>query len=177
MKLKVFKQSWLWFLLLIFFQLAIIFFFRFLIVKEVNLLIRETQKLKSLEKRTSSLINVIKDWQTINAKKLLIEQALPDKEGLIHLLENLEKEASSSGLSLAIDVNSSSIKSEAGAKTIEFSLKFQSSYYQMLKLLSQIEDLPQVVKVNSIICQSPAGLEKENNYIFNLKLYLDSKFQ
>ena len=158
-------------------QLVSLFILAELIVEKTNLLIGETHKLKAFEQRDISIDNLQKDYQVIKGDLEIIDLALPDKKGMISFINQLEKEASSSGISSKISFSSQSVKTEPkGLKNISFTLNLKGTYFKIVEFIKAIEKMPRMVQVEKIAIQSPNGIETENNVILTMKCYIDPEF-
>ena len=158
-------------------QLLSLFILAKLIVEKTNLLISETHRLKAFEQRDVSIDNLQKDYQIIEGDLEIIDLALPDKKEMINVINQLEKEASSSGVSAKISFSSQSLKTEPeGLKSISFTLNLKGTYFEIVELIKRIEKMPRMTQVEEITIQSPNGIETENNVILTMKCYIDPDF-
>jgi len=179
-KKKIKKNNWhilIVFGVFILIQLIGIFVLAEIIVEKTNLLIGERHKLKSFEQRDMSIANLQKNYQIIEKDLEIIDLALPDKKGMINFINQLEKEASSSGVLAKIVFSNESIKTEPeGLKSISFTLNLKGTYYKTMEFVKKIEKMPRMIQVEKITIQSPDGIDVENNVILIMKCYIDSEF-
>jgi Tfp pilus assembly protein PilO len=163
--------------LIILFQLGAIFSLAKLIDEKTNSLLDQKHELLALEDKDKSLLKLHRDYTLIQDDLSLIEKILPNKKGVIDLINILEKEASQSGLQAKVNFSDKAIDTESEQiKSLNFSLNLKGSYSQILNFAKKIEDLPQVVVMQKLNILSPAGISGENNAILILRCYIDPKF-
>lgn len=170
------KNDWLIFVIIIFIQLGGLFLLSRLIGKKTNDLVTAKHQLLAFEQKSSSLVQLQETYQTIGNEINLIDQALPNKEKMVDFISSLEREASSSGIQTKISFANEQVVSEDNLKSVSFTLSLKGSFYKLVDYLERIEGLPQVILVDKVSIQSPAGIEGENNANLVLKIYLDPKF-
>jgi len=164
------------FLSLIFVQLIVLLILSHLIKAETVEVVEEKNKLTAYEQKNQNLVQLSQDYEYLTNDLGFLEEVLPDKEGIIDFLDELDKEASSAGILAKLSFSPQSVKVESGVKSVNFNLNFKSSYHKMVELIKKIEKMPQVVVVEIITIQSPNGLEGESNVNLNLKCFLDPDF-
>jgi len=175
---KIFKEFDLIFYgLLIFLMLIGLFLLAKTIEKKTDRLVENKHQLLAIEKKDQNSIRLQQDYYFIEKDLDVLNTALPNKEKLIDLIEQVEKEASESGIKAEISFSEQSVKKEAkGIKSIQFDLEFKATYFKMVRLIKALEEMPQIIKVEKIIIHSPQGIEGENNIILKLKCYIDPNF-
>ncbi|PIS09016.1 hypothetical protein COT75_04105 [Candidatus Beckwithbacteria bacterium CG10_big_fil_rev_8_21_14_0_10_34_10] len=176
MKKNLKKFDWLILILIILVQIGLIVFLAKRIIM-TNSLLRETnQRLISFEKRDESLLRLEEDYDLIKEDVGIISQILPGKEGVVGFINEIENEASQSGLVADISFGTKSVTSEDSYKVIRFSLIFEATYYQMIDFVKKLEEMSQVIVIEKVTIQSPEGIEGKNMITLNLKAYIDPNF-
>jgi Tfp pilus assembly protein PilO len=175
---KIIKQfDWFFYGLLIILQVAGLFFAARAIDKKTDELVEKKHQLLALEKKEQNLITLQQDYYFLEKDIDVLDTVLPNKKRLIDFVDSLEKEASSSGIEAQVSFSDQSIRHEAGGvKSIGFEINFLSTYFKLMQFLKKIEEMPQIVRVEKIIIQSPQGIEAENNIVLQLKCYIDPNF-
>lgn len=171
------KNDWLVYGITIVLQLIIMFFLANLISAKTKILVEQKNKLTAFEKRNESIAKLTQDYLELDPQMQLLDKALPDKDHLVDLIAEIEKQASASGAVTKIDFSKESVNLEAGGiKSFNISLQIRGTYFQILDLVKKIEKIPQIISFNIISLQSPKGLEGENEAIITMKCYLDPNF-
>jgi len=175
--MKNFKNDWKYLLAVDIIFLAVIGFLVFMIQKQTSILVDKKHKLMALEKKDQSLAKLQKDFQTSVEDIEIINKALPDKKKIVDFIDDLEKEASRSGLKAEIKFASQAVVSEKkGIKSVNFDLKFKGTYNQMLEFIEKIEKKPQIVAVEKLNVLSGTGIQGENTVILTARCYVDPEF-
>lgn len=171
------KNDWLIFLVLILIQIGFLVTLSQLIAQKAELLVNAKHKLKAFEQKESNMLQLQQDYTQIEGEAMVLNKVLPNKEETFNFISQLENEASSSGILVKINFASNSLRQGAGAKEVALNLDFQGSYFDMLELLEKIEKMPQVIRIDRIVMQSPTGLaQKQNHLVLSLTLFVDPNF-
>ncbi len=171
------KKGWLIFLVLIFIQTGLLIVLSYLIRQKTELVVETRHQLKGFEQKDANLLQLQQDYDQIKDEVLVLNQVLPNKEQTFVFINQLEQEASSSGLAAKINFASDSLDIENGIKKVALNLDFQGSYFDMLNLLKRIEKMPQVIRIDQVIMQSPTGLgQKQSHVVLSLTLFVDQSF-
>lgn len=177
---KIKKNNWAGFVLFAVFiviQLAGLFVLGKIITKKVNSLIEQKHKLKAFEQKDTSLAKLQENFQLIKEDVEIIDRALPDKKEIVNFINQLEKEASASGILAKISFGAQSLKTESdGAKSISFSLNLKGTYFKTIEFIKRVEKMPQVVEIENIHIQSPDGIESQSNVVLTMKCYINPEF-
>ena len=161
----------------IIFELIVLLVMAKLIEKKTKLLVEQKNKLLALEGRDESLVKLQKDFGLVEKYIGLINQTLPNKEGIIDLLGQIEKEASRAGIKAKINfTNNSAVKEAKNLKSVSFSLLLSGSYFQLVDFIKKIENLPQIIVIKRVSVQSPKGINNQTKAILTIKCYTDPKF-
>lgn len=144
---------------------------------QLNQLTEEKHQLLAFEQRDSNLIKLQGDYDKAIRDKKIIDPILPDKQGLVDLINTIEKEASASGIVIKLNFNNQSTIAETPElKYVNFNLSFKGTYFEMLNLIKRLEKLPQVLIIDKVNIQSPAGVEDKINALITVKCFVDPKF-
>jgi Tfp pilus assembly protein PilO len=164
-------------LVIIAIQLIAIFVVGSLIKQKTTTLVSQRHKLMVLEQKDESLVQLQEDYQLLKQDLEIISQALPGREKVVDFVTQLEREASASGLLTKISFGKETILAEAGGiKSVQFSLSFQGTYYQMIELIKKIEKMPQVITIDKISIRSAKGIEGKNSIVLVMRCYIDPEF-
>lgn len=171
------KKDWLIFLVLIFIQMGILIVLSRLISQKADLLVETKHQLQAFERKDTNLLQLQRDYAQIEDEVAVLNQVLPNKEQTFMFISQLEQEASSSGLAAKINFAPNALRTENGIKSVTLNLDFQGSYFDTLNLLERIEKMPQVIRIDQVIMQSPTGLaQKQSHVILSLTLFIDPNF-
>jgi len=158
-------------------QLAALFILGKAVAAKADLLVQQKHKLTAFEQKESSFVQLQEDYNFLKDDINIIDEALPNKEKIVDFLNQLEKEASASGVSAEIGFANQSINTEpSGIRSVAFNLSLKGTYFEMVRFIREIEKMPQVVSIERISIQSPEGIETKNNVILHLKCYIDPNF-
>jgi len=171
------RNDWIILFIFILLQLGCLFYLSKLIIAKTDLLLEAKHKLKAYERKDESLAQLQQDYGRLEKDIEVLNQALPDKSKIVGLINQIESEASSSGVMAKISFGQQSIQSETGGvKSLVFNVTLKGSYYQVISFIKSLEKMPQVITVEKMNIQSPAGIEGENNVTLILKCYIDPDF-
>jgi len=171
------KNGWIVFIAFMVIQLISLFVLAKAIEKKTILLVEEKHKLKALEQKGTSLIQLQEDYQLLGEDIEIIDQALPNKEKIVDFINEMEKQASASGILAEISFGGDSITAESGGlKSACFSLNLKGTYFEIMEFVKKVEKMPQVISIDKITIQSPQGIENENNAILMMRCYIDPNF-
>lgn len=147
------------------------------ITLQINQLIEQKHKLLAYEQRDSNMFKLQGDYDKALQDKKTIEAILPGKQGLVDLINTIEKEASGSGIIIKLNFNNQSVVSETPElKYVNFGLSFKGTYFEMLNLVKKLESLSQVLIIDRVNIQSPAGIGDKINTLITIKCFVDPKF-
>jgi Tfp pilus assembly protein PilO len=170
------KTDWVIWSIFILMQLAGLFVLAKMIRAKTDLLVEEKRQLTTFEQKENSLIKLQANYLSLTEIEL-IDKALPDKERIVTLVNQIEKEATSAGIEAKIVFGNRPINPEAeGGKSITLGLNLKGTYLAMVNFTKKLERMLQVLSIEEISLQSPHGLEGENNAHLVIKGYLDPNF-
>ena len=164
-------------IILILIELIIVIFVSWEIVLQINTLTEKKHKLAAFEQRDSNFIKLQGDYDKAIKDKKTIDPVLPNKQGLVDLINVIEKEASIAGLMVKINFNNQSVIAETPElKYVNFGLTFKGTYFEMTNLVKKLEKLPQILVIDKINIQSPVGIEDKINALITIECFVDPKF-
>lgn len=158
-------------------ELLGMFFLSRLISGKTDLLVEEKHKLLAFENKGKSLIKLEDDYNLIGDDIEVIDLVLPDKEGLVDLINLLEQQASQAGVLAEVNFTNKSVVVESKTvKSVNFNLTVVGTYYEIIEFIKKVEKLPQVISVEKVSIQAPNGIEDKNNAILSIRCYINPKF-
>lgn len=171
------QKDWMILFLFILFQLGSLFYLSKLITAKTDLLVEAKHKLKAYERKDESLAQLQQDYDKVEEGMDVLNQALPDRAKIVDLIDQIESEASSSGIAAKISFGQQSIQSEnGGVKSLVFNVSIKGTYYKIVEFIKDLEKMPQVITVEKMNIQSPVGIEGENSVTLILRCYIDPNF-
>lgn len=176
-KRKKIKINWLLLLAIIFVQLGVIFYLSRLISAKTDLLVEARHKLEAYERKNDNYLQLQQDYNKLGDKINLLNEIMPGKEKMIALIDQIETEASQSGIESKISFSRETIQTEKkGLKSVALSVNLKGSFFKILEFIKKLEKMPVLITIERITAKSPEGIEKENNLTLILKCYLDPDF-
>ena len=115
-------------------------------------------ELELLEKDLASLDKLLKDKQDYEYKTTMILKSLPNSyEEVAFYTQQLEAQASEKNQVLETTIDKSAIKDANGISTLKFTIKTKGKYKDFAELVSQIENLPYHIRMDSIKVDESEG--------------------